>query len=60
MNLLSRLVKVGAPGELVVTEAVAGELSPDSWDLRPVEPLDLRGIEEPVRAFVVELRPGLN
>ena len=31
VNLLARLVKVGAPGELVVTEAVAEDLSPDEW-----------------------------
>jgi adenylate cyclase len=58
VNLLSRLVKVGAPGDLVVTDGAAGGLSPDTWDLHPIEPVGLRGIEEPVRAFVVELRPG--
>ena len=31
VNLLARLVKAGAPGEVVVTEAVAEELSPDEW-----------------------------
>ncbi len=56
MNLLARLVKVGAPGELVVTEAVASELPADAWSLRPLEPTDLRGIEAPVRAFIVERR----
>ncbi len=57
VNLLSRLVKVGAPGELVVTEAVAADLKPDRWLLRPLEPADLRGIERPVRTFRVERRP---
>ena len=33
VNLLSRLVKAGAPGELVVTEAAAAALSPDEWSL---------------------------
>jgi adenylate cyclase len=56
VNLLSRLVKVGAPGELVVTEAVAVDLKPGQWEVHPLEPTDLRGIEEPVRAFVVEMR----
>jgi adenylate cyclase len=56
VNLLSRLVKVGAPGELVVTEAVATDLKPDTWLLKPLEPADLRGIEGAVRTFHVEQR----
>jgi adenylate cyclase len=58
VNLLARLVKVGAPGDLVVTEAVAADLSPDQWSLDPLEPADLRGVEGPVRAFTVDRRPG--
>ena len=54
VNLLSRLVKAGAPGEVVVTEAVAGRLAAGEWVLRPLEPAELRGIEEPVRAFIVD------
>jgi adenylate cyclase len=54
VNLLSRLVKVGAPGEVVVTEAVAEELPPDEWVARPLEPASLRGIDGPVRALVVD------
>ncbi len=49
VNLLARLVKVGAPGEVVVTEAVAAELDPQGWSVHPLEPADLRGIEGPVR-----------
>jgi adenylate cyclase len=56
VNLLSRLVKAGAPGEVVVTEAVAEELPPDEWVLRPLEPAALRGIDAPVRAFIVDHR----
>jgi adenylate cyclase len=56
VNLLSRLVKAGAPGEIVVTEAVAEDLSPDGWSLRPLEPAELRGIEGPVSAFIAERR----
>jgi len=56
VNLLSRLVKFGAPGEVVVTEAVAIDLPPEIWDLRPLEPAALRGIDAPVRAFVVDRR----
>jgi adenylate cyclase len=59
VNLLARLVKAGAPGELVVTEAVAEELSPDEWVVRPLEPAALRGIDGLVRAFVVD-RPSLS
>lgn len=53
VNLLSRLVKTGAPGEVVVTEAVARELSREVWSLRPLEPAELRGIGDPVRALIV-------
>ena len=56
VNLLSRLVKTGAPGEVVVTEAVAVDLPPDEWLLRPLEPAQLRGIDDPVRAFIVDRR----
>ena len=42
---------------MVATEAVAVHLSSEAWDLRPVEPTELRGIVEPVAAFVVERRP---
>ncbi len=56
VNLLSRLVKTGAPGEVVVTEAVAVDLPSDEWSLRPLEPAQLRGIDDPVRAFVVDRR----
>jgi adenylate cyclase len=57
VNLLARLVKIGDPGELVVTEAVAEDLSSDQWRLRPLEPADIRGVEGPQRTFHVERRP---
>jgi adenylate cyclase len=56
VNLLSRLVKTGAPGELVVTEAGAAELTAGEWVLRPLEPASLRGITDAVQAFHVEHR----
>jgi adenylate cyclase len=56
VNLLSRLVKAAAPGEVVVTEAVADDLRPEKWEFRPLQPAALRGIEEPVRAFTIEPR----
>ncbi len=56
VNLLSRLVKAGAPGQLVVTESTAAALSPDAWTLEPLEVEELRGIDHPVKAFVVEPR----
>ena len=54
VNLLSRLVKAGAPGEVVATASVAGVLPPDSWSLRALGPTALRGIAEPVEASIVE------
>jgi class 3 adenylate cyclase len=57
VNLLSRLVKAGAP-EVVVTEAAAADLPVESWVLRPLEPAALRGIAEPVRVFTVQSPSG--
>ncbi len=53
VNLVSRLVKVAGPGDLVVTEAAAGLLPADRWSLRALGPQELRGLERPVPAFVV-------
>ncbi len=60
VNLLSRLVKVGAPGEVVVTEAVAADVVPERWELRPLAPATLRGIEAPVRAFSIHPKGSAN
>ncbi len=54
VNLLARLVKFGGPGEVVVTEAAAHDLAPDSWSITPRGPVQLRGIAGPVRVFHVE------
>ena len=56
VNLLSRLAKAGAPGQMVVTEAAAADLPPEEWVVRPMEPVLVRGIAEPVRALTVDLR----
>jgi adenylate cyclase len=53
VNLVSRLAKAAAPGELVVTEATATALPPDRWALRPLDLQSLRGLEHPVPAFAV-------
>jgi adenylate cyclase len=54
VNLLSRMVKIGQPGQLVVTDAAAGQLSTDDWNLHTLELGDLRGVPGPVKAAVVE------
>ena len=41
VNLLSRLVKAGEPGQLVVTETAAAELPDDAFVLRPLAPAAL-------------------
>ncbi|MGD0082448.1 MAG: adenylate cyclase regulatory domain-containing protein [Acidimicrobiales bacterium] len=53
VNLVSRLVKAAAPGELVVTEEAAAALQADRWALRKLDPQPLRGLEHPVRVFAV-------
>ena len=54
VNLLSRMVKIGNPNDLIVTEEVSKELTPNDWLVEALEPTQLRGIEDPVRAFRVE------
>jgi adenylate cyclase len=56
VNLLSRLVKVGAPGELVATGNVATALRRDRWSCSELETRALRGVEGLVTAFVVSPR----
>jgi adenylate cyclase len=53
VNLVSRLAKAAAPGELVVTESTAAALPPDRWTLRALDPQSVRGLEHPVPAFAV-------
>jgi class 3 adenylate cyclase len=54
VNVLSRMVKVGQPGELVVTDAAAAQLPTNDWKLRALGLRELRGVPGPVEAFVVE------
>jgi len=54
VNRLSRMVKVGEPGQLVVTDDAATQLSPDQWSLRAFELDELRSVHGQVTAFVVE------
>jgi adenylate cyclase len=53
VNLLSRIVKIGSPNELVVTDVVAAELSGDHWVVEALTPTQLRGINDPIRAYRV-------
>ena len=53
-NQLSRMVKVGQPGQLVVTDSAAAELSAEDWSLHEIDLGQLRGIPGSTKAFVVE------
>jgi adenylate cyclase len=53
VNLVSRLAKAAAPGEVVVTEPAAAALPSERWALRALDPRSLRGLEHPVPAFAV-------
>jgi class 3 adenylate cyclase len=53
VNLLARLVKAGAPGQLVATEPTVAALSPGDWLVEPLELDHLRGIDHAVEASVV-------
>jgi adenylate cyclase len=54
VNLLSRLTKVGGPGELVATEAAVKELPPERWQIEELELVGQRDVPGPVRVFRVE------
>ena len=56
VNLLSRLVKLAAPGELVVTEAATVHLNEGEWSVQSLKPARLHGIQQPVVVYAVELR----
>jgi adenylate cyclase len=58
VNQLSRMVKVGQPGQLVVTDAAAAQLSADEWSLHEIDLGELRDIPGSVKAFVVERQGG--
>jgi adenylate cyclase len=54
VNQLSRMVKLGEPGQLIVTDSAAGQLSPGKWSLRALEIDEVPGIRGLVKAFVVD------
>jgi adenylate cyclase len=58
VNLVSRLAKAAPPGDLAVTEGVAAELRGGPWVLEELPPLTLRGVSQPVRAFVARATGG--
>ncbi len=53
VNLISRLVKVAAPGAVVVTADALAELSLDLFVATPLGPQAVRGLDAPVEAFEV-------
>jgi adenylate cyclase len=59
VNLVSRLVKGAPPGAIVVTAEAAEALSGGSWALEELEPLTVRGLGQPVRAFVISADAAL-
>jgi adenylate cyclase len=48
VNVVSRLTKAAAPGELVVTEEAAARLGRGRWVLRALEPQRVRGLDRAV------------
>jgi len=53
VNLISRLVRLASPGELVTTESTAETLSDGLWTLRELDPQLMHQVESPVRVFAV-------
>ena len=56
VNLVSRLVKVAAPGALVVTEQAEANLSTVGWQRSELDTQPVRGLESPPRVFGVNRR----
>jgi adenylate cyclase len=55
VNLISRLVGLASPGELVATESTAEALSDGLWTLRELDPQLMQRIESPVRVFALSI-----
>ncbi len=53
VNLVARLVKLAAPGELVITEEAAAALPSRRWTVRALGPHQIRGVHHPVAVFAV-------
>jgi class 3 adenylate cyclase len=53
VNLAARLVSAAAPGEILASTAVR-EAVPE-WSAIACEPLNLRGIDEPVTAYLMRI-----
>ena len=53
VNLVARLVKLAAPGELVITEEAAATLPAGRWIVRALGPHQIRGVHHPVPIFAV-------
>ena len=53
VNLVSRLVRLALPGDLVTTQSAAEALSGDLWTLRELDPQLMQHLESPIRVFAV-------
>ena len=56
VNLVSRLVKVAAPGALVVTAQAEAKLPADRWERLELDAQPVRGLESRARVFSVNRR----
>ena len=57
VNLVSRLVRLASPGELVTTESTAKTLSGGLWTLRELDPQTIEHLQSPVRVYAIGV-PG--
>jgi hypothetical protein len=58
VNVAARLEQVAAPGEVLLGETTY-TLVRDAVSVEPIEPLELKGKRQPVRAYrLLEVRPG--
>jgi adenylate cyclase len=53
VHLLSRLTKVAAPGQVVVTEPAAASVTADGWRFEEIDPGPIPGVEDPGRVFTI-------
>jgi adenylate cyclase len=53
VNLVSRLTKTARPGTLIATQQAAEALPANNWNVQELDPQPVKGLEAPVRVFVV-------
>jgi class 3 adenylate cyclase len=57
VNVAARLMTAAAPGQILVSTSVAGQIAP-SFDVRALPPVQMKGMSEPAAVWSLEGRGG--